>query len=78
MPARGNSKFENCPVNIGSKSHFLKIIILQTVGRLASELPNLVASHRVSCDKFSHTDFLYAKDVDKLLYQQVIDLLKSS
>jgi len=38
----------------------------------------VIASYRVSCDKFSHTDFLYAKDVDKLVYDTIIDLLKAS
>jgi len=47
----------------------------ETVVQLAAELPNVRGCHRVDCDKFSHTDFLYAKDIDSLLYNQVVQLL---
>jgi len=50
----------------------------EAVMQLANELPNVVGCHKVSCDKFAHTDFLYAKDVDSLVYNSVIDILDKS
>ncbi|XP_021951697.1 lipase member K isoform X2 [Folsomia candida] len=48
----------------------------QAVEQLSKELPNVVGYHRVDCDKFSHTDFLYAKDADTLVYNKLIYMLE--
>jgi lysosomal acid lipase/cholesteryl ester hydrolase len=50
----------------------------KTVEQLANELPNVLGCHKVECDKFSHTDFLYAKDVDKLVYHKILQMLNNS
>ncbi|XP_059047195.1 lipase 3-like [Achroia grisella] len=43
---------------------------------LVSKLPNVVELYRVPFTKFSHMDFIYARDVRKLLYYRVLDLLR--
>jgi len=49
----------------------------QGIRRLAGDLPNLIGSIQVDYPKFSHIDFLFAKDADKLIYRQILDILVS-
>ncbi|CAG7718918.1 unnamed protein product [Allacma fusca] len=46
------------------------------VARLAELLPNLQRKYRVVHDKFNHMDFLFAKNVDTLLYETVEAFMK--
>lgn len=43
--------------------------------QLASELPNLVKKHLVPSEKFNHLDFLYAKHIDEILYEDIVHLM---
>nr|XP_022912359.1 lipase 3-like [Onthophagus taurus] len=47
------------------------------VGELIPLLPNLVYQHLIPYDKFSHLDFVWAKDVKTLLYDDVLKLMES-
>ncbi|KAI4469876.1 lysosomal acid lipase-related [Holotrichia oblita] len=47
----------------------------QDVRRLRDELPNVVVDHLVIYEGFNHWDFLFAKDVVELLYNNVIEAL---
>uniref|UniRef100_A0A6P4ESB2 Lipase 3-like n=1 Tax=Drosophila rhopaloa TaxID=1041015 RepID=A0A6P4ESB2_DRORH len=42
------------------------------VARLEEQLPNLVESHKVNYDDFSHFDFTLSKDVQPLVYSYVL------
>ncbi|KAJ3656552.1 hypothetical protein Zmor_015623 [Zophobas morio] len=49
------------------------IVDTPNIDRLIQSLPNVVKSYKVPLEKFSHSDFLYAKNVANLLYNIVID-----
>lgn len=40
-------------------------------------LPNLRMVHLVEDELFTHVDFTYAKDADKLVYQQILEIMIS-
>ncbi|XP_055376048.1 lipase 1-like [Condylostylus longicornis] len=44
--------------------------------RLKDELPNVIRTHIVANPKFNHLDFLTAIDIKKLLYDDVVNMLK--
>lgn len=44
--------------------------------RLASELPNMVGSHYVPHKSFNHFDFVWGKDVRRLIYDNIVDEMK--
>lgn len=44
--------------------------------RLKNELPNCETSIKINDTQFTHIDYLYAKDADKLVYKKVMDLLE--
>ena len=46
------------------------------VDRLALELSNCFVNHQVEFDGFSHGEFFAHIDVDKLVYNYVLDILK--
>jgi lysosomal acid lipase/cholesteryl ester hydrolase len=46
------------------------------VSRLAELLPNLQRKYRIPDDHFNHLDFLFAKDVDTLMYETVENFMK--
>jgi len=46
------------------------------IKKLEEELPNVVASVKVNSTKFTHIDFLFAKDANKLVYQHIIKSLE--
>ncbi|OXA52641.1 Lipase 3 [Folsomia candida] len=46
------------------------------VKRLKNELPNCETSIKINDTQFTHIDYLYAKDADKLVYKKVMDLLE--
>jgi hypothetical protein len=47
----------------------------QDVSWLADQFPNLVGNFLVPSEFFSHLSFLWATDVDKVLYEPIIRLL---
>lgn len=47
------------------------------VRRLLHELPNLMAIRRVNDNTFNHLDFVLATDVKELVYDYVLDWLKT-
>lgn len=51
-------------------------ILFQDVKQLESELPNVAVSYLVSDSKFNHMDFLFAIDVQELVYNRVLTLLE--
>lgn len=53
----------------------LLFVKFQDVQQLASELPNLAKLYLVPNDYFNHVDFLFAKDLDELVYNDVVKLL---
>lgn len=50
---------------------------VKDVDELSAKLGNLAGKHRVADPKFNHLDFTYATDVKTLLYDRVIDIIKS-
>jgi hypothetical protein len=44
---------------------------------LAEKVPNLVRKYHVPLETFNHLDYLWAIDVDKLVYNNVIELLEN-
>lgn len=52
------------------------VFMLQDVFELANILPNLYGFNKISDPKFNHMDFLYAKDIKVLLYDQLLLELK--
>ncbi|XP_017770538.1 PREDICTED: uncharacterized protein LOC108558213, partial [Nicrophorus vespilloides] len=47
------------------------------VERLKDELPNVVTVNKIAYEKFNHLDFLWANDVNELLYNDLLaDMLK--
>ncbi|XP_026754692.2 lipase 3-like [Galleria mellonella] len=51
---------------------------IEDVEKLISKLPNLVKFITVPWDRFSHMDYLLARDVKELLYVDVLNLIKES
>jgi lysosomal acid lipase/cholesteryl ester hydrolase len=45
------------------------------VERTANSLPNLISHHNVSSPKFSHCDFLFGVDAEKLVYAPIVQIL---
>lgn len=53
------------------------LLKLQDVLELAAKLPNNALTYKVKLDKFNHLDFLYAIDINKLLYNDLLRILKT-
>lgn len=51
---------------------------VEDVMRLKNELPNLVDAKLVSLQRFNHLDFIWARDVVELLYNDVIEEINSN
>jgi hypothetical protein len=47
------------------------------VDKLSEKLPNLVEKFHVPLEKFNHLDFLWAIDVEVVVYEDVIKLLEN-
>ncbi|EFN70704.1 Lipase 1 [Camponotus floridanus] len=48
---------------------------IEDVKRLAPLLPNVVDMYEVPWPTFSHTDFLWAKDAPKLVYERIFKIM---
>ena len=54
------------------------LFVVQDVTWLAKRLANLQGFYRVNMTAFNHLDFLWATNVDQLLYNSLIELLPFS
>lgn len=52
-----------------------RVYHLQDVALLEKELGNLYGKFRVPHEKFNHLDFMWAKDVNDLLYNKILSLM---
>ncbi|XP_055300239.1 lipase 3-like [Sitodiplosis mosellana] len=52
-------------------------VAAEDIRRLPSELPNVVEIRRVDDDIFNHIDFVWASDAKELVYDYIIDWMKS-
>jgi hypothetical protein len=50
-------------------------LLSQDVSWLADQFPNLIGNFLVPSESFSHLSFLWATDVDEVLYDPMISLL---
>ncbi len=46
------------------------------VDKLAASLPNLLANRKVAKPGFSHLDFIISKDAGKLIYSDIVNIIK--
>lgn len=53
----------------------LIVFFFKDVAWLAKRLGNLQGFYRVNLTAFNHLDFLWATDVDNLLYNRILQLL---
>lgn len=53
------------------------IVAAEDIRRLPNELPNVVGIHRIDDDTFNHIDFVWASDAKELVYDYIIDWMKS-
>ncbi|CAL8120119.1 unnamed protein product [Orchesella dallaii] len=52
------------------------LAVPKDVLELSKALPNVVVTYKVKLEAFNHLDFLYAVDINKLLYNDLLKLLK--
>lgn len=52
------------------------LVAKRDVRELGKKLPNVVMWRLVPYEKFSHIDFMWAKDGRKLLYEDVVELMR--
>lgn len=52
-------------------------VAAEDIRRLPNELPNVVEIRRVDDDTFNHIDFIWASDAKELVYDYIIDTMKS-
>lgn len=69
---------KNCTVPIGIMyADRDTLAAAEDVVRLPYELPNVIQIRRVDDDTFNHIDFIWAVDAKELVYDYVIDWMKS-
>lgn len=71
-------KLENClaPVAIIYADQD-NLAAAEDVRHLPEKLPNVVQMHRVDNDTFNHIDFIWATDAKELVYDYVLDWMKT-
>ncbi|XP_023246170.1 lipase 3 isoform X2 [Copidosoma floridanum] len=47
------------------------------VKRLIEKIPNVVLKHKIEYSKFNHIDYLWGRDAKTLLYDHIVDFIKS-
>ena len=52
--------------------------LFQDYNRLLRELPNLMDNYIIPWRKYTHTDFLYAIDNDKLLFPRLLSNIEAA
>lgn len=52
--------------------------VVKDVEKLVKVLPNVVKKYVIPHKKFNHTDFIWGKDVTRLLYDIIIKIMKST
>lgn len=73
-----NYNLKNCTVPIGILyADRDTLAAAEDVVRLPYELPNVIEIRRVDDDTFNHIDFIWAADAKELVYDYVIDWMKS-
>ncbi|XP_066257714.1 lipase 3-like [Euwallacea similis] len=75
VPPEYNLGHVTCPVALFYGDADL-LTTKEDVAILATRLPNVVDVYRVPYDNWSHMDFLWAKDVDKLLNKHLLRVLR--
>lgn len=53
------------------------LVAVADVHQLGRQLPNVVKWKLIPYERFSHVDFMWAKDGRKLLYEEVIELMRN-
>lgn len=53
-------------------------VVPKDVKRLISELPNVVLDYPVPHKKFNHGDFMYGKDARSLVFDKVLEMIRST
>lgn len=64
----------NAPVAILYSKYNDWLSAFEDVEKLIKRIQNVVELYEVPWEKFCHMDFLWAKDVDKLVYEKVLEL----
>ncbi len=54
-----------------------EVFVLQDVQRVVNELPNVVLNFRINMDTWNHLDFIYAKDADTFVYDEIISAIRT-
>lgn len=54
------------------------LVVPKDVKKLIRKLPNVVLDYPVPHEKFNHADFAFGKDARRLVYEQVLKMIKSS
>ncbi len=51
-----------------------QLCTVEDVTRLAKQLPNLIGNFGIQHQQFAHTDFMFGKDADRLIYDKIIHI----
>lgn len=55
-----------------------RLTVAKDVQKLAEELPNVIKTYLVPHTKFNHSDFVCGKDAPRLVYDEIIKIMKST
>lgn len=53
------------------------LVTMKDVQKLVKALPNVIKKYLIPHKKFNHTDFIWGKDVSRLLYDEIIATMKA-
>lgn len=77
FPPNYNLSRITAPVSIHFSDNDL-LANTKDVKKLATALPNLIGSFRVAFPQFNHLDFLYSKDINSLLNENIMNMIQKS